>query len=279
MKNYANFDVLKFYKKLPFNYYGSIEVATKNIIETNLIKSYPNLSPIIKKSTNIIDIGCGVGWFVNGTNYHYKKYGVEVCGIDYNPVAIEQAKKISSSLNVNSNFKVASLFEYNPNQSYDLAVSIGVLHHTDNCIEALRCVFRNYIKKNGYAFIGLYHKYGRKPFLEYFKKLKEQGLKEKQLFEKFIELRGKGEDETHNLSWFHDQVLHPHETQHSLEEIISLLDSENMKLISTSINRFKSFKTKKELIETEKSYYEIATQKLKDKIYFPGFFIFLAQKK
>ena len=88
-----------------------------------------------------------------------------------------------------------------------------------------------------------------------------------------------GEDNLHNLSWFYDQVLHPHETQHTLEELIPVLHSEDMELISTSINKFEPFETENELIEKEKSYYDLGMKKLVAKTYFPGFFVFLAQKE
>ena len=39
-------------------------------------------------------------------------------------------------------------------------------------------------------------------------------------------------------SWFRDQVLHPHETQHTFEEMIPIFESIDFKIIATSINKF-----------------------------------------
>jgi hypothetical protein len=73
-------------------------------------------------------------------------------------------------------------------------------------------------------------------------------------------------------------VLHPHETQHTLREIVQVLDECDMTLVSTSINHFNPFQTLDELYELEPSYYNLAHKRLGDGVYFPGFFVFLARR-
>ena len=277
-RSYANLDVLNFYQKLPFNYYGDVDTAAESIRNSNPVLYYPVLPPILNNGVKVLDVGCGAGWLVNGINFYYKKYGSSASGIDYNSVAIEQAQEVASRLGIRSDFVESDLFEYQPSEPYEMVTSVGVLHHTNNCIDGLRHILRHYVKRGGYAFIGLYHKYARKPFLDHFDELKRRGLREKEMLKEFMELRSGSGDNLHNLSWFYDQVLHPHETQHTLEELIPVLHSENMELISSSINKFEAFKTEDELIEKEQSCYTLAMQKLRDKIYFPGFFVFLAKK-
>lgn len=277
-KSYANPDVLNFYQKLPFNYYGDVDAAAESIRNTNQISYYPVLPPILKKGIRVLDVGCGAGWLVNGINFHYKQYGSSASGVDYNSVALKQAQQVATRLGIRSNFAESDLFKYFPKEPYDMVTSVGVLHHTDNCIEGVRHIFRHCVKQGGNVFIGLYHKYGRKPFLEHFEKLKKMGLSDDELFDEYMKLHSGSGDKTHNLSWFYDQVLHPHETQHTLEEFLPIFRAEKLKLISTSINRFQEFQTEDELVELEKSYFQLAMQKLKDQIYFPGFFIFLARK-
>ena len=277
-KSYANSDVLNFYKELPFNYYEDLDIAAKSIRNTNFSNFYPVLPPILKKGVKVLDVGSGVGWFVNVINFHYKEYGSSASGIDYNSTAIKRADEIAFRLGIKSDVAEKDLFRYKPKKRYDLVSSIGVLHHTNNCIYGLRHIFSHLVKPGGYAFIGLYHKYGRKPFLDYFDKLKMKGLNEDQLLEEFNVLFPGSDDKQHNLSWFYDQVLHPHETQHSLAELMPILHSEKMELVASSINKFELFRKEDELFEKEKQYYELAIQKIRKKIYFPGFFVFLAKK-
>lgn len=275
-ETYANPDVLEFYKNLPFNYYSSAKNAADIIRRTNGIEHYPILIPLLKKQLKVLDVGCGTGWFVNTLNYYY---GTSAIGIDYNPVALEQAREVASILNISFEFVEADLFEYRPVYLFDLVTSLGVLHHTNNCIEGLRHLCRHCVRSDGYLFLGLYHKYGRKAFLDHFSKLKLNGASEEVLYQEYKKLQAKTGDSTHVLSWFYDQVLHPHETQHTLEELIPILHSEDMELKSTSINKFKPFNSQNELYEIEKEYFEIGKQRLSEGKYFPGFFVLLTKKK
>lgn len=277
-QSYANTEVLEFYRKLPFNYYGSVQLAAASIMETNSVENYPVLIPLLKKPIRVLDVGCGAGWLVNAINYHYGRSGASATGLDYNAKALAQGQEIAKVLATSSQFVEADLFTYYPDEPFDLVTSVGVLHHTDNCIEGLRHIFDHCLTRGGHAFIGLYHKYGRAPFLEHFEELKSKGAGEDELLAEFKRLRPKGMDETHHLSWFYDQVLHPHETQHTLEEMIPVLRAHNMELVSTSINRFKAFQSVSDVLELEQSYFDLGMQRLREGTYFPGFFVFLAKK-
>ena len=80
-----------------------------------------------------------------------------------------------------------------------------------------------------YICIGLYHKYGRKPFLSHVKKLKSKFKKlkkddfEDRMFAEYKKLDARNSDELNKMSWFRDQMLHPKETQHTLAEIAQFL--------------------------------------------------------
>ena len=269
--------VLDFYKELPFNIYGNLDEAVKKIKEINPLNDYSELKKLIEKfeRLKLIDVGCGGGWLVNSLAYHLKEK-IEILGIDFNPEVINYANTIKQRLKLNSKFKVSDLFTLNEEEKFDVVVSLGVLHHTNNCHEAIKNLFK-LGKKNSYIFLGLYHKYGREPFLEYFKNLKDQSEQNK--FVAYKDLHKNIKDEKKLLSWFRDQVLHPHETQHTFQEISEIFINNNFDIISTSINRFEKIKSLADLYEIEKSYREISLEKIKKKEYFPGFFVVVAQNK
>ena len=273
--------VKKFYQETPFNFRQTIEEQADASMAKKVTDYYPFLDSYINRwrSIDVLDVGCGAGWFVNGLSFHHNVWPV---GIDFNEVAIERAKKVWDYRKLSKHgrppqFLVRDLFEFDVDAQtrpsgntgkFDLVTSIGVLHHTKDCHEALRKICNDFVKPKGHIFIGLYHKYGRKPFLDEFKKLKDNGVSEQDMFERYCELSNfNGKDETFSRSWFVDQVLHPHQTLHTQEEINIILEECDMTLVESTIEG------------DEKRYEEIAINKLNENSYWPGFFSFIARKK
>jgi len=274
---FKNDQVLEFYKELPFNIYGDIDSAVNQIKKYDPLEVYPELKKIFdkiqNKKINIIDFGCGGGWLVNSLNYHHASK-VNVKGVDFNPTVIQYANKIKDKLNLKSDFATSDLFSYVDDVKYDIIISLGVLHHTNNCIEAVRhiCKFNS---SNAFVFLGLYHKYGRLPFLEHFSNMK--GKSDDFKFLEYKKLHNIT-DEKKLYSWFRDQVLHPHETQHTFEEIYPIIESKGYKILSTSINNFNKISNKEEIIELEKTLSAYSKDKINKLEYFPGFFIIVGEK-
>jgi 2-polyprenyl-3-methyl-5-hydroxy-6-metoxy-1,4-benzoquinol methylase len=271
---FANAEVLAFYKTLPFNFRESVASSAGAIRSQDPRLAYPVLGPLLHSKARVLDVGCGAGWFANSVNHHC---GCSVTGIDFNPVAVERAREVAQALSLSTEFQVADLFGYSPREPFDLVVSLGVLHHTNNCLAAVRRVCE-FVKPGGHIFIGLYHKYGRQPFLDHFRDMCKQGANEKAMLARYRELHSGLQDDTLLLSWFRDQVLHPHETQHTLEEMLPVITEAGMTLVSTSVNRFAAIASLGELYTEERKQREIAEQRLKQNQYFTGFFVFLARK-
>lgn len=273
--------VLKFYRFLPFNFYSTLDLAAEEIKKNNPIKFYPPLAKIIRNEFDfkVIDVGCGAGWFTNSVSFHNEK--VNSHGIDINKKALDFAKGISKKLNLKSTFSEENILKFKSNKKFQLVSSLGVLHHTQNFKVALK---NTSLLSSEYFLVGLYHKYGRKPFLNYFKTLREKYYKlskedlEKKLFFYYKKLDNRKVDEIHKLSWFRDQVLHPHETQHSFEEINQILKND-FQLVFTSINRFEKIKNINEIVKEEKKLFDIGVDRLKEQQYYPGFFICIFKKK
>ena len=159
-------------------------------------------------------------------------------------------------------------------KNFDLIISLGVLHHTNNCKEAIKYICK-FGAPNSYIFLGLYHKYGREPFLKHFKNISNKSDEYKfQEYKKLHYLK----DEKKLYSWFRDQVLHPHETQHTFEEIKNIFDSINYTMSLTSINKFKKINKFSDIINDEKELKNYSEMKIKKKEYYPGFFITIAKK-
>ena len=276
LQSFANPEVLAFYKTLPFNLRESVESSVHAIRAQDPLAAYPVLRPLLRPGVSVLDVGCGAAWFSNGICQHY---GCTVTGIDFNVVAVTRARDVAEALGINTRFDVADLFLYRPSSPFDVVVSHGVLHHTNNCQAAVRHVCEHFVRPGGHVFIGLYHKDGRRPFLHHFRAMKERGASEDEMLEHYKQLHSQLDDEILLRSWFRDQVLHPHETQHTLAEMIPVLEEAGMEMISTSINHFEPVGSLQSLFEEEKRLGEIGLRRLQDNQYFPGYFVFLARKK
>lgn len=124
----AREDVLSFYQNLQFNVNESPEIAAELIKKKNNVQYiYPSVEDFYL-ADNILEMGCGAGWLSNSIAYYY---GLDVTAIDFNPNAVEAAKKTSETLDIDVNFQCADLFKYRC-EPKDIVISVGVLHHTSD---------------------------------------------------------------------------------------------------------------------------------------------------
>lgn len=271
-------NVLKFYRELPFNFSETAAIAADKIRQSNSAVFYPTMHQQLQagKINNAIDVGCGPGWLALSLAHHYN---IDVHGVDFNPIAIDRAKEVAALLNVNVNFEISDLFSLQAQKKYDLVTSIGVLHHTEDCMGAIRFLADSLMRPGSFLFIGLYHLYGRRPFIDHFRKLKSQGCSAGELKKEYGILDKRFEnDPTHLDSWFRDQVLHPHETQHTLKEVNLVLQETGLDFISSSIDGNVSDDVNA-VIKQEKLVEKTAKKHLKARNYFPGFFTVFARKR
>lgn len=281
--------VLSFYNYLPFNYYEDAEEPIRKIRSENAILLYKDLHKIMKKTfiklpliklnrkiKTVLDVGCGVGWFANSIAYHYE---VKVKAIDMSEKAVERAKTVTERLNLSEliEYSVADLFSYEDKEKYDLVSSLGVLHHTHDCKEAFLYISK-FVKPSKYIYIGLYHLYGRKVFLEFLRNHYDKYGGDS-AYRLFMELNPQITDLTYGKSWFRDQVMNPHETLHTLQEVIEWFKIAGFKLLNTSINKFKPFNNIEDLISLEKTFSDVSYQRnVIEKSFYPGFFTVLGKK-
>jgi SAM-dependent methyltransferase len=267
-------NVLSFYKELPFNARDSVSAAAEHVRMHDPVGSYPPLRGRVKRK-RILEVGCGVGWFSNGLAFHHN---ARVTGIDFNPVAIERAEATARALKLTSRFSVQNLFEYSPPERFSLVVSLGVLHHTSDCEGAVRRICKHFLDERGTVVIGLYHTFGRKPFLEHFRTLQKSGASEDELLKEYGRLHNLSDDATHLRSWFRDQVLHPHETQHTYAELRSIIESEGLRISSTSLNRFNPITSHEEIEIQELQCKQVSLNAISEGRYYPGFFVVVAER-
>ncbi len=103
---------------------------------------------------------------------------------------------------------------------------------------------------------------------------------EQRAFARYRALHTSLTDEVMLRSWFRDQVLHPHESQHTFQELYEWLHLAGFTCLATSLNKFQPLRDWRALFEDEKRFSEISYQRnVKERRYFPGFFVVLAKQR
>lgn len=268
--------VLDFYRTLAFNRHASAERQASDIDAHDPTAAYPVLRPLLGPGVRVLEIGSGTGWFGNSIARHHR---ARVTGVDLNPDAVDFARRVAALLGVTTEFACADLFTYQPEQAFPVVVSLGVLHHTHDCAAAVRRVCADLLAPGGHALIGLYHRFGRQPFLAHFQQLQRRGASEAELLRRYRQLHTQLVDDTHALSWFRDQVLHPHESQHTLAEMRAPVAAAGCAIVATSLNDFAPLgQGLDEVCRRETELEAVGQERLRQGRYYPGFFLFLVHK-
>lgn len=271
--------VRSFYEELPFGFHGRAEDAATSVREHSLAAIYPDLHALLasKGTETVTEFGCGSGWLACTMAYHY---GLKVTAVDFTAAALGRAREVAALLGVSGRiqFVESDLFEYEPGVQADVVVSLGVLHHTRDAKAAFEHI-QECARPSGCVYVGLYHEPGRAPFLELFRNLLESEGEDAAL-RRYAELDGiHAKEPTILRSWFRDQVVHPHETQHTLREVCGWLAGVGLALESTSINKFGGISDVEQLFALEQTLRERSRQaNIDEGRYFPGFFTVMAKR-
>jgi len=272
--------VRAFYEELPFNYHSSVDSAVEHIRQNPVPLSYPDLHALLSGGavSTVLEFGCGAGWLSNALALHYD---VKVTAVDFSARALGRAEAVADALGLRErvDFVHSNLFDFDAVQPVDLVISLGVLHHTGDAGAAFEHI-QQFAGPGAHVYVGLYHLYGRREFLRVFRELFEQGG-EPLAFRHYRQLDDARQgDPEHMRSWFRDQLLHPHETLHTLREVAQWCLRDRLEVISTSINGFQALVDLAALFELEKDYERRSHQaNVIEQRYFPGFFVVMAQRQ
>ena len=221
--------VTDFYKITPFPNYKNDENK-----QTILDKGDKNLlakqfKKFIGFNKDILEVGCGTGqlsiYFALGTNN-------QIIGLDPTIDSLKLAKNFSDKHRItNTTFVNADIFDDVLADNYfDFIWCNGVLHHTKDPYLAFTTLIKS-LKKNGYVLIGLYNKIGR--FRTLFRKYLSRIIG-KRIFDWFDPTLKKLKlDKEEKNAWIRDQYFHPIESLHTLDEVLSWFDKNNLEFISS----------------------------------------------
>jgi SAM-dependent methyltransferase len=130
--------------------------------ETQFLKWIYPLTKKDFKNKSVLDAGCGMG----RNSYWILKYGAKkVLAFDYDSRTVNMANKNLSEFE-NANVKFQSIYEIDYKNTFDIVLSIGVIHHLQNPEKAIYNLVKA-AKKNGVVLIWVYGYEGNEWVVKY----------------------------------------------------------------------------------------------------------------
>lgn len=216
-----------FYEKTPFPDYDDLDSSTslrekaeKGIFARLLDRQIP-------PGTMILEAGCGTGQL---SNFLGLADGRTVFGADLSLSSLRLAKnfRIRNEID-NVAFFQMNLFKpiFKP-ESFHFVICNGVLHHTSNPRGGFESLLK-LVKKGGFIIIGLYHTYGR--IWTDFRRVIFNATQNRF---KFLDARlRQSNSEKKKNAWFMDQYKNPHESKHTINEVLKWFDDAGVEFINS----------------------------------------------
>jgi SAM-dependent methyltransferase len=220
-------DVMRsFYEENPFPDYEDLdsdwslrERAQRGVFARLLDEQIPH-------DARILEVGCGTGQL---SNFLSMRWGRVVFGSDLSLPSLRLGREFSVRHRLeNVAFLQMNLFRpaFKP-ESFDVVICNGVLHHTADPFRGLRSISQ-LAKPGGYVLVGLYNTYGRIPtdFRRFIFRLSGDRLR-------FLDPRLRAGDvsDKRKHTWFMDQYRNPHESKHTIDEVLGWFDELGLEFV------------------------------------------------
>lgn len=218
--------VKQFYEKTPFPNYDNLD-NIRALLEKGRAGVFARLlNEQIPYDARVVEIGCGTGQLTNFLAIpHRTVLGIDMC---LNSLRLAQGFKVAHGLERASFAQMNLLRPALRDGFFDFVVSLGVLHHTNDTRKAFLRVAR-LAKPGGYVIIGLYNAYSRAIHYARRALFRWTGLKGGWLDPHFGRISASGKQE----AWFQDQYCHPHETAHTLDDVLEWFNESNIEFVNS----------------------------------------------
>ncbi|MBI4010637.1 MAG: class I SAM-dependent methyltransferase [Candidatus Aenigmarchaeota archaeon] len=219
-----------FYDKTPFPDFELDRFNTKDDLLKYAFPFAKYLNRIIPKDASIVDVGCGTGQLAALLSLGREN----VVGTDLSDTSLAKANQLKEKLDLSTLRLIKTdIFKMDLNEQFDYVLCLGVLHHTHNAKEGFRHILK-LSKKGGYVAIGLYNKFGRislylRKFLLHTILRNNEKMKELFLKKQILSFQ----DKERFRGWYNDQFEHPHETAHTVSEVLGWFKENDVEYINS----------------------------------------------
>jgi len=215
--------VRAFYEENPFPSYEGLEEFGELVNKGQRNPFTRDLLAAIGYNRLILEVGCGTGQlthFLQLNNNH-------VLGVDMtlNSLKLALEHKLRNRL-ARSSFAQMDVFDLAlRDDAFDVVISHGVLHHTRDARQAFSCIVRK-VKPGGIVMVGLYSSYARILTWLRSKLLWLTGNRIDYV------VRNQIRDARKAQVWIRDQYENPHETWHSIGEVLGWFEENGVEYLN-----------------------------------------------
>lgn len=218
--------VKQFYEKTPFPNYDDLDNPRALLEKAREGMFARLLNDQIPYDARVVEVGCGTGQLTNFLSIaHRSVLGIDVC---LNSLRLAQGFKMAHGLE-RATFAQMNLFRPALKDGFfDFVISNGVLHHTSDCRGAFARISR-LAKPGGYVIVGLYNAFSRQLHYARVGLYRLTGLTSRVLDPHFTKMSARGKRD----AWFQDQYCHPHETCHTLSEVLGWMEEDGLEFVNS----------------------------------------------
>jgi 2-polyprenyl-3-methyl-5-hydroxy-6-metoxy-1,4-benzoquinol methylase len=217
-------EVKAFYEETPFPNYDEHD-SVRSLIEKSRRGVYAKaLNDAIPYNTTILEVGCGTGQLSNFLGIACRRViGTDLC---MNSLRLGEAFRQQHNLS-RVRFLQMNLFRpcFRPGQ-FDVVLCNGVLHHTSDPLGGFRALVP-LVRPGGHIIIGLYNKYGRLATNVRRGIFRVTGGRGRWL-DPYLRTDLGSEK---RRAWFADQYRHPHESTHTIGEVLHWFDQAGLQFV------------------------------------------------
>lgn len=207
-----------FYERSPFPGYDLTKYTSRDDLKRQASWFGQLLDAQIPYDVDVLDAGCGTGQLSAFLALKDRR----VLGIDYSQASLEKGDALKERLHLsNVTFRRANLLDLDlPTERFDYVLCMGVLHHTSDPEGGFANLVRT-LRPGGFIVVGLYNTYGRLllRLRRHLVRMRGRAETKERAIRKQIGDRDPADHEKVE-TWYSDQYEHPHESCHTVEEVL-----------------------------------------------------------
>lgn len=228
-KNAVAQTVRDFYNQTPFPDFELDRFFSKSSLRETAWPFAKALDRCIPKESSVLDVGTGTGQLAALLSLER----ADVWGIDFSESSLAKAAALKDRLGLHSlTLRRADILDQSHidaiGRTFDYVLCLGVLHHTADPRGGFAHIAR-LVKPGGYIAVGLYNTFGRSLHKARIALARTMFQNNKTVRDWFIKMQiGDLSDKERVRGWWNDQYAHPHETTHTIGEVLAWFRENNI---------------------------------------------------